>query len=269
MWWLTYFIVNNLRLKLDRAAVALEDLASKGPLKPEELRGLKDLDDYVKNEDITTINGLKRMPPRVGTRETVDETNYRTGWILSEEMTKMMLDEAMKTKNSIYKTQVDNKIPLKKEVMLEQLDVIRGIVMIAYPAYHGLGDWEPIKVILENREDFDDKTDLTDDLKAENTTLWIVGKELQKGKKLSDYFGKNEKQKFVVKLQKKGQGAPVREPLIDADTHKKMLAFYHKKNEEQKQLQDDNDDAYMNAPWADSRILKNQLHGTGGVKWKF
>lgn len=85
-------IVNNLRLKLDRAAISLEDLASKGPLKPEELRGLKDLDDYVKNEDITTINGLKKMPPRVGVREVVDETNYRTGWVLSEEMTKMMLE---------------------------------------------------------------------------------------------------------------------------------------------------------------------------------
>lgn len=91
-------------MKLDRAAVALEDLASKGPLKPEELRGLKDLEDYVKNEDITTINGLKKMPPKVGTREIVDETSYRTGWLLAEEITKMMLDEAMKTKESIYKT---------------------------------------------------------------------------------------------------------------------------------------------------------------------
>lgn len=60
--------MNNLRLKLDRAAVALEDLASKGPLKPEEIRGLKDLDEYVKNEDVTTINGLKKMPPKTGTR---------------------------------------------------------------------------------------------------------------------------------------------------------------------------------------------------------
>ena len=77
---------------MDRAAVSLEDLAAKGPLKPEELRGLKDLDDYVKNEDITTINGLKKMPPQVGTRQVADETNYRTGWVLNEEMTKRMLD---------------------------------------------------------------------------------------------------------------------------------------------------------------------------------
>jgi len=77
-----------MRLKLDRAAIALEDLASKGPLKPEELRGLKDYEEFIKNEDITTINGLKKMPPKIGVREVVDETNYRSGWLLSEEMTR-------------------------------------------------------------------------------------------------------------------------------------------------------------------------------------
>ena len=32
-----------------------------------------------------------------------------------------------------------------------------------------------------------------------------------------------------------------------------MLAFYHKKTEEQKKLEEDNDDAYLNAAWADNR----------------
>lgn len=32
--------------------------------------------------------------------------------------------------------------------------------------------------------------------------LWWAGKELQRGKKLSDYIGKNEKTKIVVKVQK-------------------------------------------------------------------
>lgn len=111
--------MNNIRLKLDRIAIALEDLASKGPLKPEEIRGLKDLDDYVKNEDITTINGLKKMPPRVGTREVVDETNYRTGWVLGEDITKLMLDEAMKAKALIYKDQVDKKVCLNVNMIQE------------------------------------------------------------------------------------------------------------------------------------------------------
>jgi cilia- and flagella-associated protein 298 len=193
-------IVNNLRLKLDRAAISLEDLASKGPMKPEELRGLKDYDEYLKNEDITTINGLKKMPPRVGAREVVDETNYRTGWVLSEEMTKMMLDESMKTKLLIHKNQVDSKVCLTKKMMMDQLDIIRGLIMMAYPAYHGLGDWEPIKVILENREEFDEKMDLSDDLWADKSSLWICGKELQAEKFFYDYFGKNEKSKYVVKV---------------------------------------------------------------------
>jgi len=165
-------------LKLDRAAISLEDLASKGPLKPEELRGLKDYDEYVKNEDITTIEGLKKMPPRVGVREAPDETNYRTGWVLGEEITKLMLDESMKAKLIIHKGQVDNKVCLTKKAMMDQLDIIRGVIMMAYPAYHGLGEWEPIKVILENREEFDEKMDLSDDLWADKSTMWICGKEL-------------------------------------------------------------------------------------------
>ena len=101
--------------------------------------------------------------------------------------------------------------------------------MIAYPAYHGLGDWEPVKVILENREEFDEKMNLSDDLEKEGAQLWWAGKEITRGKLLENFIGKNEKTKIVAKLQKKGSGPPVREPPIDHETHKKMLAFYHKK----------------------------------------
>ena len=106
--------------------------------------------------------------------------------------------------------------------------------MMAYPAFHGLGDWEPIVVILENGEDLDEKfsSALTDNLEAATTTLWAVNKELQRGKTIADHFGKNEKTKLVVKATSKGGGAPQREPMIDDDTHKKMLSYYHKKTEE-------------------------------------
>jgi hypothetical protein len=68
----------------------MEDLASKGPLKPEGLRGLDEAgyEGYLKAEDITVRDGLKAMPPKVGVRFVADETHYRTGWVLSEEMTK-------------------------------------------------------------------------------------------------------------------------------------------------------------------------------------
>ena len=114
---------------------------------------------------------------------------------------------------------------------------------------------------------WEEKPGVTEDLVYENTTLWICSKECQPQKTIADLFGKNEKSKFVAKLQKKGQGAPVKESPIDEATHKEMLSYYHKKQEEMKQLEADNEDAYMNSPWADNRNLKAQLHGTGQIKW--
>lgn len=136
----------------------------------------------------------------------------------------------------IHKTQIDRKIPLTFEAIEHQLDVFKGLVMMAYPGYHGLGEWEPIRFLLE---DEDEHADLLDDTKV---SLWIVSKELQAPKLFSDYFGTNEKSKFVAKLQSRGQGAPQREPVVDGETHKAMLAFYHRKNEEQKVLEEDNED---------------------------
>ena len=185
--------MNNYRLKIDRAVQALEDLASKGPIKPEALRGLTGLDDYVQHEDLTVINGLKEMPPKTGCREIVDDTHFRTGWLVSEELCKQMLEECMKGKQMIHKTTVDRKINLTMKMMTDQMDIYRGLVMMAYPGYFGLGDYEPIKVILENQEEWDEKMNLSEDLAADNCTLWIVSKECQPQKLFSDIFGKNEK----------------------------------------------------------------------------
>ena len=206
-------------------------MASKGPLKPEGLRGLNEdgYAEYLKGEDITVTDGLKMMPPQVGTRQVKDDTHYRTGWLISEEMTNKMLEHSMEMKKIIHKSSVEQKRFLTKEILQEQIELCRGLMMMAYPGFHGLGKWEPIWVILENKEEFDEKMNLSDDLAYDNTTLWCVNKELVSGKTFSDYFGKNEKQKMVIKAQKKGSGAPQREALIDDETHKKMLAYYHKK----------------------------------------
>ena len=147
--------------------------------------------------------------------------------------------------------------------------------MIAYPAYHGLPPWEPAVLLLENKHDLEGKeTDVAEVnsqvernqmitfsvviffftlnstfmflltiiicdqyLNADETTLWWAGKELLRGKLLSDYVGKNEKTKIVAKLAKSGAGMPVREPQVDEETYKKMLSYYHKKQEEHKVIE--------------------------------
>ena len=52
-----------------------------------------------------------------------------------------------------------------------------------------------------------------EDLEPEGTSLWFAGKQMLADKLLRDSVGRHEKTKAVVKLQKKGQGAPAREPV--------------------------------------------------------
>lgn len=70
--------------------------------------------------------------------------------------------------------------------------------MICYPGYHGLPPWEPAREILEgNYETQVVISEQYDYLEEKNTSLWWAGKELIRGKVLSDYCGKNEKTKIV------------------------------------------------------------------------
>ena len=45
--------------------------------------------------------------------------------------------EAMKGKQLIHKTQIDRKVCLTFEAIEHQIDVFKGLVMMAYPGYHG------------------------------------------------------------------------------------------------------------------------------------
>ena len=72
-------------------------------------------------------------------------------------------------------------------------------------------------------------------------------KSMKRHKYICDYVGKNEKTKVTCKFSSKGSGAPVREPMVDAETQKKMMSIYFKKQEEMKKLENDSEDAYMNS----------------------
>lgn len=71
-------------------------------------------------------------------------------------------------------------------------------------------------------------------LELPKTTIWFSGKEMMRGKLLQDYVGKNEKTKIVVKLQKVGQGAPQREPVMTEEERKAMMLHAYRRQEELK-----------------------------------
>lgn len=99
--------------------------------------------------------------------------------------------------------------------------------------------------------------------------MWWAGKELIREKQLNSYTGKNQKTKIIVKLTKTGSGAPVREAAIDEDTRLKLMSMYHKKQEELKKIESNNEDDFANSSWANPNNLKNYLvTGGKGVGFK-
>ena len=72
----------------------------------------------------------------------------------------------------------------------------------------------------------------------------------------------------MAKLQSRGSGAPQREPVVDTDTHKAMLSYYHKKQEEQRALVEDEDDSYTHSSWANPKALKTHFSGVGNIKFR-
>ena len=105
-------------------------------------------------------------------------------------------------------------------------------------------------------------------LELDKASLWFFSKEAQDEKLLSDYVGKNDKTKVVAKLQKKGAGAPAREPVVSEDEQKAMIAFYHKKEQEMQRMTLEDEDAYQNSAWANPKALKNAFTGVGDISWK-
>lgn len=57
----------------------------------------------------------------------------------------------------------------------------------------------------------------TDDIEADSASLWFAGKMMIPENKLSVHTGRHENTKAIVKLQKKGQGAPSREPVSSSE----------------------------------------------------
>jgi hypothetical protein len=251
--------------------MCIEELLKHGPLKTEETRGLKET-EHLEEENLEEKYRSKKtpMPPKVGTKFNEDKTNQRTGWILEDDITSKAMQAVTDAKEYISYLRAEKRKVTSVEELNNHIQLMYGAVMICYPAYHGLGDWEPCKVIFEDKTDILRKDEPNQDyFQFESTCIWYAGKELERPKLLSDYIGKNEKTKIIVKFTRKGSGAPVREPLIDKETHSKMLSYYYKKQEEQKKLEGESEDSYLDSQWADPKGMQKQLYMKGDISWKF
>ena len=264
--------INNLRIKLDKLLQSMKGLISHGPLKPEALRGLTQPETI--NPAIETLPKNQLPWARVTTpgpnREMrIDETGYRTGEAPLVKISEKCMEQMAPHHGLLSPVNADKRISLSKEQLLKAIEEVRASLWIIYPGFHSLPPWETAVRILEEKVEYSKEWPDCGWLHPEGVSLWWAKKELSMGKVLSDYIGKNEKTKIIVKVAQRGKGAPMAEPPIDEETHKKMMAYYYKKQEQQKKLAENYENDYMGSAWANPNRLKNDLvTGGRGIRWK-
>jgi len=165
---------------------------------------------------------------------------------------------------AIDKSQAKQRKALSLDVIDDKIANIRGAVTMAYPM--GLPEWDPVKQALESPDGLLGTQASNALLEPDTATLWCAGREFRRDQTVADRLGRNEKTKVVAKLQKPGAGAPAREPVVNEDERKSMMAHYFKKQEEMKKLAEADDDDYLNSSWADPRALKRSLQGQPSVR---
>ncbi|XP_033865219.1 cilia- and flagella-associated protein 298-like [Acipenser ruthenus] len=254
--------VYNGMLKVDRICSEMEELAEHGVTLPPNMQGLTD-------EQITELKlrdewALKCVPSG-GAGFKKDEIGRRNGHAPNEKMKQVLRKTIEEAKSLISKKQVQANVCVTLEMVKEALDQLRGAVMIVYPM--GLPPHDPIRLEFEDREDLSGTQAALQLIADSEAQLWWAAKELHRGKKLTEYVGKNEKTKIIVKIQKRGQGAPAREPVISPEDQKQMMMYYSRREEELKKLQKADDDSYLDSEWADRHSLKKQFQGLGDIKW--
>ncbi|XP_013778146.1 UPF0769 protein C21orf59-like isoform X2 [Limulus polyphemus] len=255
--------IYNGRLKVGRICTEMEDLAKHGTMLPPNMQGLTD--EQVIELKLKDEWGEKCIPSG-GFVENKDTIGRRNGKAPNQKMAEVLTKTLSEAKAKVSKKQIEANVCLSQTMVKEALDILQGAVMIVYPM--GLPPHEPIKKELDNEEDLSGTQAFLDVLEVTQTQLWWAGKELEVGKKLANYVGKNEKTKIVAKLQKIGQGAPAREPVMSEEEQKRMMLYAYRKQEEMKKLEDNDEDDYMNSDWADNSLLKRSFHGMKDVKWK-
>ncbi|XP_065177420.1 cilia- and flagella-associated protein 298-A-like [Sycon ciliatum] len=257
--------LSNAREQVLRLSEEILDLAKHGVAMAPNMQGLTEEQiAELKLED----EWAARCQPSGGSRLNPDPQGRRSGQAPSDKLSSVLTRTAEEAKEKVSKKQAAANICLTMEEVTQCLDQLRGSTMIVYPM--GLPPHEPIRMELEQKIEEAVAGKQASKLILEESTaqLWWAGKEMMRGKKLHDYVGKNEKTKIIAKLQRKGQGAPGREPVVSEQEQKHMMAYAYRRQEELKKLEEAKDDSYMSSDWADPNSLKRAFQGVSNVSWK-
>ncbi|XP_043304981.1 cilia- and flagella-associated protein 298-like isoform X2 [Cervus canadensis] len=174
----------------------MEELAEHGVFLPPNMQGLTD--EQIEELKLKDEWGEKCIPSG-GSVFKKDDVGRRNGQAPNEKMKQVIKKTIEEAKAIISKKQVEANVCVTMEMVNDALDQLRGAVMIVYPM--GLPPYDPIRMEFENKEDLSGTQAGLNVIKESEAQLWWAAKELRRTKKLSDYVGKNEKTKIIVKIQ--------------------------------------------------------------------
>uniref|UniRef100_A0A8C0I5Z2 CFAP298-TCP10L readthrough n=1 Tax=Balaenoptera musculus TaxID=9771 RepID=A0A8C0I5Z2_BALMU len=189
--------VYNARLKVQRVCSEMEELAEHGVFLPPNMQGLTD--DQIEDLKLKDEWGEKCVPS-AGSVFKKDDIGRRNGQAPNEKMKQVLKKTIEEAKAIISKKHVEANVCVTMEMVKDALDQLRGAVMIVYPM--GLPPYDPIRMEFENKEDLSGSQAALSVITESEAQLWWAAKELRRTKKLSDYVGKNEKTKIIVKIQR-------------------------------------------------------------------
>ncbi|KAJ3092581.1 hypothetical protein HK102_005350, partial [Quaeritorhiza haematococci] len=230
--------LHNFRVRLKKLIDAVEDLIEYGPMKPESEHGYSEEQLEVMAKEGKANSAAEGKTDKIKERAlknglevllNPDPTGRRCGEAPIEESADIIRKTLTNARTLLGPEQIAAGKFLELDALREALANIRGAITIVYPM--GLPSWDPVQELLSIGEG--DVVDV-EMLDPKDATIWWASKELLPVKSLSDYVGKNEKTKIIAKLQKKGQGAPVREAPLDEKAQKALMAHWYRKQEENK-----------------------------------
>lgn len=255
--------IYNGRLKIRRVCMEIEALANHGPMLPPDIIGLTD--EQIAELKLFDAWADKSVPMDGWTynRDPVGRRNGRQPKPAMQEVLKRATDEA---ENMISKKLVDSNKALTLKQVQEALGILRGAVTIVYPMQ--LPPHDVIQKEFTNTEDLSETHSSLEVIEPTKAQLWFAGRQMLDEKRLTDYIGRIEKCKAIVKLTKTGEGPPGMEPVISEEARKQLMLLQYRRQEELKRLDEDDDDQYLSSKWADNRVLQKDLNGIKDVRFR-
>ena len=275
-------ILSNTRVHLSQLAIGLTELAQYGPVRPSQEYG-QEYDQKIRTSAskkdknnagtrVEWIGGVEDGGNEEETKEVEEEVEWeedpmgRRSCVPPKGKYKKLLKEMVRElERAVALMSAENNTPITRKELQDVMDKAKGTVMICYPM--GLPEHDPVRTIIENRETYDGHAVSKELLDPDTALAWFCSKHMLRTEKLSKYSGNNEKTKITVKLTKKGAAAPAKEPTVDAETQKNMMALYSKRQQELKRLEEQ-EEVNSNLDWANPQGLKSAFSGIGQIKWK-